>query len=64
MSSTKTNTSSARRWILVGALALGAGAFSLLAFGGIGDNLVYYWSPSELDDADSKAVGASGTSLV
>ena len=59
MSNTNSNSSSARRWILVGALALGAGAFSLLAFGGIGENLVYYWSPSELEEAESKAVGAS-----
>ncbi|MEM1247732.1 MAG: cytochrome c maturation protein CcmE [Acidobacteriota bacterium] len=54
-----TQPNSARRWILVGALALGVGAFSLLAFGGIGDNLVYYWSPTELEAAEQEAVGAS-----
>lgn len=54
-----TQPTSARRWLLVGALALGVGAFSLLAFGGIGENLVYYWSPTELEAADRDAVGAS-----
>ena len=34
-------------------------ALSYLAVGGIGENLVYYWSPSEIHEAGNKAVGAS-----
>jgi len=30
----------------------------LIAYGNIGGNLVYYWSPSELREAGDKAVGA------
>ncbi len=48
-----------RRLLLVGALVVAAGAFSLLAFGNIGDNLVYYWSPSELLDEAKRARGAN-----
>ena len=48
-----------RRLIAVVALVLAGGILSFLAFGSIGENLVYYWSPSELIDAGDKAVGAS-----
>jgi len=34
-------------------------ALTYLAAGGIGENLVYYWSPSEIHEAGNKAVGAS-----
>ncbi|MFZ5477441.1 MAG: cytochrome c maturation protein CcmE [Myxococcota bacterium] len=37
-----------RRAGLVAALALGLGAMGFVVFGGLGKNLVYYWSPSEL----------------
>lgn len=44
-------------------IALGIAAIAMtmayLAAGGIGDNLVYYWSPTEIHDAGDKAVGAS-----
>lgn len=40
-------------------LALGLGGLGLLAFGRIGDNLVYYWSPKELVAQKDKAVGAT-----
>lgn len=44
-------------------IALGIAAIVLtlgyLAAGGIGENLVYYWSPSELYEAGDSAVGAS-----
>ena len=48
-----------RRIIVVLALAVAAVALGYLAFGNIGENLVYYWSPTELHEAGSNAVGAS-----
>jgi cytochrome c-type biogenesis protein CcmE len=39
------------------AIALVAGALGWLAFGSIGENLVYYWTPTELVAAKEKAVG-------
>lgn len=39
------------------ALAIAAGAIGWLAFGGIGENLVYYWTPTELRQAGDKALG-------
>ncbi|HEY7411999.1 MAG TPA: cytochrome c maturation protein CcmE [Vicinamibacteria bacterium] len=47
-----------RRFVLI-ALAVVAAAFVGLAVGGIGENLVYYWGPSELQAAGGKAVGAT-----
>lgn len=48
-----------RRLLIVAALLVAGGVLAFLAFGGIGENLVYYWSPSELLDAGAKARGAS-----
>ena len=48
-----------RRLLAVLALAIAAGALLFLAFGGIGENLVYYWSPAELEANADKAVGAT-----
>ncbi len=48
-----------RRLLAVLAVAISAGALGFLAFSGIGDNLVYYWSPSELHEAGDKARGAT-----
>ena len=36
-----------------------AGAFTVIAVGGIGKNLVYYWGPTELREAGDKAYGAT-----
>jgi cytochrome c-type biogenesis protein CcmE len=47
------------RWFAVGALAVAAIAFGVITVGGIGKNLVYYWSPSELHKAGDKAYGAT-----
>jgi cytochrome c-type biogenesis protein CcmE len=47
------------RWLAIGALAVAAIAFVALTVGGIGENLVYYWGPSELQAAGEKAVGAT-----
>lgn len=48
-----------RRWVLLGALGVAAAAFLLIAAGGIGENLVYYWGPTELHEAGAQAVGAT-----
>lgn len=48
-----------RRWLTLLALVLAALALLALSIGGIGENLVYYWGPSELQAAGDKAVGAT-----
>ena len=49
-----------RRLVLaVIAIAITAAVLGFLAFGGIGENLVYYWSPTELDSAGDDAIGAT-----
>ena len=48
-----------RRVFLVGALAVAAAALGFVAFGNIGENLVYYWDPSQLVAAGDKSVGAT-----
>jgi cytochrome c-type biogenesis protein CcmE len=47
------------RWFAIGAFAVTAAAFGVLTVGGIGENLVYYWGPTELHAAGEKAVGAT-----
>jgi cytochrome c-type biogenesis protein CcmE len=47
------------RWFLILALLVAAGGFAFIAAGRIGNNLVYYWSPSDLLRAGDKAYGAS-----
>jgi len=41
------------------ALAIAGAAFSFIALGGLGENLVYYWGPAELRANADKAVGAT-----
>ncbi len=48
-----------RRLLTLAALAVAAGALAFLAFGGIGESLVYYWSPSELLAAGGRAEDAT-----
>lgn len=48
-----------RRWLTLVALAIAALALLALSIGGIGENLVYYWGPSELHAAGDKAIGAT-----
>ncbi len=48
-----------RRLLAVVALLVAGGVMAYLAFGGIGENLVYYWSPTELKEAGERAYGAS-----
>ena len=47
------------RWFALGALAIAGTAFFLIASGGIGKNLVYYWGPTQLVHAGDKAIGAT-----
>lgn len=49
---------SPRIWAVF-ALALAGGALAYIAFGNLGENLVYYWSPSELQANTAKAQGAT-----
>jgi len=48
-----------RKWFAIGALAVAGAAFLVVAFGGIGQNLVYYWAPKDLRAAGDRAVGAT-----
>ena len=47
------------RWFAIAALAVAGIAFLIIAVGGIGENLVYYWAPSDLHAAGDKAYGAT-----
>lgn len=47
------------RLFAVGALTIAAAAFALISLGGLGENLVYYWGPTELIAAEDKAIGAT-----
>jgi cytochrome c-type biogenesis protein CcmE len=46
-------------WLGVAALLVAAAALAFIAFGDLGKNLVYYWTPSEMLAAGSKAYGAT-----
>lgn len=43
----------------VGALAVAAGALAFLVWGNLEENVVYYWSPSELVEHGDKALEAT-----
>lgn len=45
------------RWAIVVAVALVLGGLALLAFGSIGNALVYYLTPGELEERGERAVG-------
>ncbi len=47
------------RWLAVIALGVAAAAFAVITVGGIGENLVYYWGPTDIVEAGDKAVGAT-----
>ena len=47
------------RWFMVGALAVAAIAFTVIAASGINKNLVYYWTPTDLHANGEKAYGAT-----
>ncbi|MCK6506111.1 cytochrome c maturation protein CcmE [Myxococcota bacterium] len=48
-----------RRLFLVVALLVAGGALGVIAMGGIGENLVYFWTPAQLHQNSDKAVGAT-----
>lgn len=47
------------RWFMVGAFLVAAIAFSVIAASGINENLVYYWTPTDLHANGNKAYGAT-----
>ena len=47
------------RIFALGAILIAAGAFVAITASGIGENLVYYWGPTELREAGPKAIGAT-----
>ena len=47
------------RVAMIVAILVAGAAFAFIAAGKIGNNLVYYWSPSDLRHAGDKAYGAS-----
>lgn len=49
---------SGRRAAVIALLAAAA-AFAAITVGGIGENLVYYWTPTDLQNSGEKAYGAS-----
>jgi cytochrome c-type biogenesis protein CcmE len=48
-----------RKWFALGALGVAAAALLVITVGGIGENLVYYWGPSDVQAAGGRAVGAT-----
>jgi len=48
-----------RRMFLAGSLLVAGAALAFVSFGNIGENLVYYWDPSQLVAAGDKGVGAT-----
>ncbi len=48
-----------RRLFLLGALLVAGSALGVIAAGGIGDNLVYFWTPSQVHANADQAVGAT-----
>ena len=47
------------RRFMLGAFIVAAVAFAVIAYSGINNNLVYYWTPSELQKNGDKAFGAT-----
>jgi cytochrome c-type biogenesis protein CcmE len=48
-----------RRWVTLAAVVVAALGLVAVSFSRIGQNLVYYWGPTELHAAGDKAVGAT-----
>ncbi len=48
-----------RKWFAALAIASAVGAMAWVAFGNLGENLVYYWTPAELHQHGDKAIGAT-----
>jgi cytochrome c-type biogenesis protein CcmE len=47
------------RWFMLGAFLVAGIAFAVIAASGINQNLIYYWTPSDLHNAGNKAYGAT-----
>lgn len=47
------------RWFMAGAFLVAAIAFAVIAASGINENLVYYWTPTDLRAAGDKAYGST-----
>jgi cytochrome c-type biogenesis protein CcmE len=52
------NPTTQRRVFLGGALLIAGIALGVVSFADIGENLVYYWDPTQLHEAGDKALGA------
>lgn len=48
-----------RRLFLVASLLVSGSALAMIAGGGIGENLVYFWTPAQVHENSKKAVGAT-----
>lgn len=48
-----------RRLFLVAALLVAGVALGVISMGGIGENLVYFWTPAQVHENSDKAVGAT-----
>ncbi|HVR41736.1 MAG TPA: cytochrome c maturation protein CcmE [Thermoanaerobaculia bacterium] len=62
MTQAATATASTRkktRLFMVGAFVVAGIAFAIIAASGINENLVYYWTPTDLHGAGEKAFGAT-----
>ena len=62
MSTPRTATAQQRRkgrWFMLATLIVSGGAFAVIAASGINDNLVYYWTPTDLHANGTKAYGAT-----
>lgn len=64
MSEAEFTLPAAQRWLngkraAIIALIVAGIAFVAITAGGIGDNLVYYWTPTDLQNAGEKAYGAT-----
>jgi cytochrome c-type biogenesis protein CcmE len=46
-------------WLAFAALLVAGGTLAVLALGGMGQNLVYYWTPTEMLAQGNKAYGAT-----
>lgn len=53
------NPTTQRRLFLVASLLVAGSALAVIAGGGIGENLVYFWTPAEVHQNSKKAIGAT-----
>ena len=53
------NNAGQRRIALVASLVVAGAALAFVSFGNIGENLVYYWNPTQLVEAGDKSIGAT-----